>query len=85
LYLLLFAVPLTGWYVLSRMGLRVSVVGWNLPAIAMQAPDHASAVVGPVHQLAGTLLLIVAGLHAVVALWHQFVIKDKLMRRMNPI
>ncbi len=84
LYLLLVAVPLSGWYSVSRMGLPVFVLGARLPAIATQASDHASGVVGIVHQLAGTLLLVVAALHAGAALWHQFVIKDNLLRRMGP-
>jgi cytochrome b561 len=84
LYLLLFAVPLSGWYSVSRMGLPVYVLGARLPPIATPAPDHASGTGGIVHQLAGTLLLIVAALHAGAALWHQFVIKDNLLRRMGP-
>ena len=36
------------------------------------------------HSLAANLLLLLAGLHAAAALLHQFVLKDKLMRRMLP-
>jgi superoxide oxidase len=84
LYLLLLAVPLSGWYSLSRMGLPMFVLGSRVPAIATTAPDHAPGMVGLVHQLAGNVLLIVAALHAGAAVWHQFVIKDNLLRRMRP-
>ncbi|HEY1090070.1 MAG TPA: cytochrome b/b6 domain-containing protein [Burkholderiaceae bacterium] len=36
------------------------------------------------HALAANSLLIVAGLHAAAALWHQFVRKDGVLRRMWP-
>jgi superoxide oxidase len=84
LYLLLLAVPLSGWYIVSRMGLPVFVLGARLPSIATPAPDHASGMVGILHQLAGYLLLFIAALHAGAALWHQFIIKDNLLRRMRP-
>lgn len=36
------------------------------------------------HELAANTLLIVAGLHAAAALWHHYVRKDRVMRRMWP-
>ena len=33
----------------------------------------------------GNLLLILSGLHALIALWHQFVMKDRTLERMNPL
>ena len=37
---------------------------------------------GDVHALAGTVLMIVAGGHALIALFHHYVLKDGLLRRM---
>ena len=39
-----------------------------------------------VHWLAGvTLILILAGLHGAIALWHQFVLRDNTLLRMLPV
>jgi cytochrome b561 len=32
-----------------------------------------------------TVILILAGLHALVALWHQFILRDGALRRMSPL
>jgi cytochrome b561 len=37
---------------------------------------------GDVHALGGNLIMAVAGLHAVAALFHQYVLKDRLLVRM---
>lgn len=37
---------------------------------------------GGVHELAGNALFYLAGLHALVALYHQYVLKDRLLLRM---
>jgi superoxide oxidase len=84
LYLLLIAVPLSGWYALSRMGLSVSIFGWHVPALATHTMDNAPGAVGTMHQLGGHFLLLLAASHAGTALWHQFVRKDKILQRMNP-
>jgi cytochrome b561 len=39
---------------------------------------------GEVHELLANLLLIVAGLHALAAVWHHRVLKDGVLRRMWP-
>jgi len=39
---------------------------------------------GDVHVLAMNAMMIIAGLHALAALFHQFVLKDGLLKRMTP-
>lgn len=83
LYLLLIAVPLTGWYAMSRVGVTFSLFGFSLPA--MTAPvEGFPGPVGELHQLGGNGILSLAGLHGVLALWHHFVRKDDTLRRMSP-
>jgi superoxide oxidase len=84
LYLLLIAVPLSGWYLVSRMSLSVSVLGWTVPALAAPAPARAGGIIGGLHQIGGNLMLVLAGLHGMTALWHQFALKDGIFRRMSP-
>ena len=83
LYLLLIAVPLTGWYAASRLGVHVSILGLTLPPIAF-AVDGEPGLIAQLHPLGGNLILILAGLHAAMALWHQFVRHDNTLRRMSP-
>jgi superoxide oxidase len=83
LYLLMICVPLGGWYAMSRVGLRFSVAGWQLPAIA-QAVQGPPGALAELHQVGGNALLVLAGLHALMGFWHQFKLKDNTLRRMSP-
>jgi len=83
-YLLLIALPLTGWYAASRMGIPVTVLGMTLPIIATPVEGW-PGLIAELHENGGNLLLILSGLHALIALWHQFVMKDRTLERMNPL
>lgn len=56
---------------------------WKIPAFD---PGNAAlrSSVEELHSWAANILLIVAGLHAAVALLHHFVVKDDVLRRMLP-
>lgn len=83
LYLLLIAVPLTGWYAASRLGVPISFFGLHLPAIAAPVQGR-PGLIAEFHENAGTFILILAGLHALMAIWHQFVLRDGTLQRMSP-
>lgn len=82
LYALLIALPVTGWYAASQMGVGVQFLGLDLPALAAKVPGRAG-VAAEFHEVAGSLILLLAGLHALMALWHQFVLRDGTLRRMS--
>lgn len=82
LYLLLIGLPITGWYAASRMGVPVSFLGVELPAIASKVQGR-PGLIAELHENAGTFILILAGLHAVMAVWHQFVLRDGTLQRMS--
>ena len=82
LYLLLIALPITGWYAASRMGVSVSFLGLHLPSIAAPVQGR-PGVIAELHENGGTFILILAGLHALMAIWHQFVMRDRTLRRMS--
>ena len=84
LYALLVSIPLTGWYTASRLGLHVSFLGVQLPALTGPVEGRPGTV-AEVHQLAGNAILILAGVHALLALWHQFILKDGTLERMSPV
>ncbi len=88
LYLLLFLVPLSGWWFDSVSALRplywfglfeVPHLGGPDPSI----PDLKEVAAGRHEFLFWTLVVVAAG-HAVAALYHQFVEKDGVLARMWP-
>lgn len=82
-YALLIFLPLSGWYAASRLGVGVSFVGLPLPAIAAPVAGR-PGLIADLHENAGDLILYLAGLHALMALWHQFVLRDGTLQRMLP-
>jgi cytochrome b561 len=84
LYLLMILVPLVG-IVMSQLNDRpVAVFGlFTLPTLF--APDkELGEVLEGLHEVAGNLILILSGLHAVAALYHQYILKDHVLERMLP-
>lgn len=82
LYLLMVGLPITGWYAASRMGVPVSFLGIELPALTA-AVQGRPGLIADLHENAGTFILILAGLHALMAIWHQFVLRDGTLQRMS--
>src|ERR1700730_2046673 len=84
LYLLLFAMPLTGWMMTSARGFPVSWFGF------FQLPDFVPknrALYEALLTTHGTLALVLGALvtlHAAAALAHHFLFKDDVLRRMLP-
>ena len=85
LYLLFFAVPLSGWAYSSALGFPVVWFGmWRLPDwVPVDAP-FAEAMLKPLHQTFAFTLAGFVALHIAAAFKHQFVDRDGLMRRMWP-
>ncbi|WP_245410934.1 cytochrome b [Microvirga flavescens] len=83
LYVFIIGLPLTGWYAASRMGVPVSFFGIGLPALT-GAVQGSPGIVAELHESGGTIILFLAGLHALMALWHHFVLHDATLRRMSP-
>lgn len=84
LYLLLLALPLTGWLASSAANSPVSWWGWmTLPDLV--APDKARfELLGTAHQFLTRMLIVIVAIHAVAALIHHFVFRDDVLRRMLP-
>ena len=84
LYVLLFAIPLTGWTMSSARGFPVSWFGFfQLPDLVPKNKALYEALMSTHETLAWTLTGIVA-LHIGAALKHHFVLKDEVLRRMLP-
>lgn len=84
LYILIFAIPLSGWLMSSAKGFRVVYFGvWPLPNLIAKNQELGD-VLEDVHAwLNYTMITLVIG-HAVAAFKHHFVDKDDVLRRMLP-
>jgi polyisoprenoid-binding protein YceI len=95
LYLLLLAMPLTGWATVSAAlppfnfpTLLYARIPWpHIPFIEQLTLDQKKTVepyLKNVHAALGWTLLVLAGLHIAAALRHGFILKDGIMLRMLP-
>ncbi len=90
LYFLMFLLPLSGWAAMSAFGEAPSYFFWiePLPSIVPKVPlDHpyGYSFFSRIHHTAINAGAVLLTLHAVAALWHQFVKKDSVLRRMWPL
>jgi cytochrome b561/polyisoprenoid-binding protein YceI len=84
LYVLLFAMPLTGWIMSSARGFPVSWFNlFQLPDLVPKSRTLYDAMVTTHAALAIALAAVVA-LHVAGAIKHHFVLKDDTLRRMLP-
>ena len=85
LYLLLFAMPLTGWMMTSARGFPVSWFGfWQLPDFVPKNQSLYNAM-KQTHDTLALALYAIVFLHVAAALKHHFVLKDDVLRRMLPV
>ena len=88
LYVLMFVYPLTGWAVLSAYDgeFPIFFFGWDdIPRIVPQVPEGStfdSDFFGEVHRALWRVGGLLVGLHIMAALWHQYVKRDGILRRM---
>lgn len=84
LYLLMVAVPVAGVVMSWSGGRAVEVFGlFALPTLLSPDPALKDAAEGA-HEILGNLFIFLAGAHAVVAIVHQYVLKDGTLSRMLP-
>jgi cytochrome b561 len=84
LYLLLFAVPLTAVFGAWFEGHALNTYLFaEIPSPL--APSHdLGAWLTEAHELLGDVIIWLAGLHAVAALFHHFVLRDRILVAMLP-
>jgi cytochrome b561 len=78
LYFLLVALPVTGIIMISTTGL-IDALKLN---DASKLPDLEKFAIHEVHAILVGILVLTIGLHVLAALYHQFILKDNLIRRM---
>lgn len=84
LYALLIAIPVLGIFLTWFRGDALSFFGFfTIPSPVVADRETARSIRG-LHSLCANAILIVAGLHALAALWHHFVRHDTVLARMMP-
>jgi cytochrome b561 len=84
LYLLLFLVPLTAISGAWLEGHPLTLLaGLELPPLLARSHD-AGVKIAELHTWLGDAILWVAGLHALAALYHHYVLKDRVLATMLP-
>jgi cytochrome b561 len=83
-YVLLFAMPLTGWLMSSAKNYSVSWFGWFTWPNLIGKSDQAFELLKSTHEILSWLLLTIAILHILAALKHHFWNKDDVLKRMLP-
>lgn len=85
LLLLCVIMPLSGWAMVSAWGGKPVTIapGIQLPPIAAKDPSFAKAMQG-VHIVLAWVLIGLIVLHIAAALYHHFVVRDPILKRMIP-
>ena len=84
LYVLMFGVPLSGYFYTLAAGYPVVYLGlFQLPVLMGPQPEIKESLKG-LHEILNNIMLVLVLLHVAAALKHQFFDKDGLLQRMRP-
>lgn len=93
-YVLLFAIPLSGWALTTASGQALSFLGWfdlpqfqpvsQVPLPAIEGGTLSKHQLEELHELLFNLLVGLTALHIAAALKHQFIDRDSVLRSMLP-
>jgi len=83
LYVLMIAMPISGWLLLSAAGKPIPFFGLELPALISENKDLAKQI-KELHEFFGTAGYFLIGLHALAALQHHYMVRDNTLTRMLP-
>lgn len=83
LYVLMIAMPIAGWLILSAAGKSVPWFGLTLPPLISENKELAKTI-KEIHETAGTVGYYLIGFHALAALFHHYALKDNTLMRMMP-
>ncbi|HEX9174476.1 MAG TPA: cytochrome b [Telluria sp.] len=84
LYILLFAVPLSGYFYSLASGVPVVYFGVLPLPVLIDADPALKPVLKALHYWLNMVLAGSVGIHVAAALWHQLVVRDGVMQRMLP-
>ncbi|WP_133645859.1 cytochrome b [Paraburkholderia flava] len=82
LYMFIFVQPLLGMLMLNTGGHPVTLAGLNLNIVLVGADPVARPVIKSLHVLIGNAFYFVIGLHALAAIGHAVIFRDRTLQRM---
>jgi len=83
LYAALIVMPIAGWIATNANGAPALLFGIPVPDLVAKDEGVADFAF-EIHEILGNLILIAVGLHVAAALWHHFIQRDDVLRRMLP-
>lgn len=83
LYALILVMAVLGWAATNFRGWNVTVAGIDLPLLANKG-DRWAHTAGDIHSLLVNVLLALVALHVAAALFHHFIKRDAVLRRIMP-
>lgn len=82
LYLCMLAMPLSGWFMSSAAGYTTSWFGLVELPMLMEKNKYAAHVFNDIHGILAWIMTGLIGVHIAAALYHHFIQKDGLLKRM---
>lgn len=82
LYLLIFGVIVSGYFISTADGRPVEIFGWFAVPATINGIDRQEDIAGAIHLLLASALITLALLHAGAALKHHFIDRDRTLMRM---
>ncbi len=83
LYVLMIAMPISGYLLLSASGKPIPFFGLELPAL-LNTDKELGKQIKEVHEFLGTTGYFLIGAHFAAALYHHLIVRDNTMTRMLP-
>lgn len=84
LYVLMLAMPITGWLLSSAAGFPVSFFGLFILPDILSPNEDSRFLLTETHKWLGYGFIALIGLHAAAAFYHYFIFRDNIFRRMFP-
>ena len=82
LYAILLLLMFSGYLIFTADGRSISFFQlFDIPSTITSIPDQED-LAGSVHEILAWTLIVLVSLHALVALWHHFIVKDRTLKRM---
>ncbi|VAW51317.1 Cytochrome B561 [hydrothermal vent metagenome] len=81
IYLIIIVLCISGYFISTAKGQGIDVFYlFELPALLADSADRGEAA-GKVHDIAGSLFILIIVLHAIAGLVHHFAFKDRTLKR----
>jgi cytochrome b561 len=82
LYALLFAIMISGYLISTADGRAIEVFGWFAVPATLSGIDGQEDIAGEVHLILAVTTIVIAAVHALAALKHHFLNRDRTLLRM---